>query len=171
MIRVGVFIIITAFLLVFTLRRRHGHRFYRFFAFESLLGIVLMNAPDWFREPYSPTHLVSWGFLACSLLLAIHGFTLLKRMGAPEGDFESTTRLITAGAYRYIRHPLYCTLLLGGVGAFLKRPTWVGLWILGILAGFLYATARIEERGNVERFGESYREYMKRTKMFIPYLV
>ncbi len=171
MIRLGVFIILTAIFLVFTLRRPHRHRFCRFFAFESLLGLVLMNAPDWFRDPYSPAQLVSWVFLAGSLLLAVHGFRLLRIVGEPEADLENTTRLVTVGAYRYIRHPLYCTLLIGGVGALLKRPTWLGFWLFILLVGFVYATARIEERENVRRFGEIYQEYMEHTKMFLPYLV
>jgi protein-S-isoprenylcysteine O-methyltransferase Ste14 len=171
MIRLGVFIILTIFLLVFTLLRPHRHRFYRFLAFESFLGVVFMNAPDWFRDPYSLTQLASWFFLVCSLLLAIHGFRLLRTVGTPDNDIENTTNLVSVGAYRYIRHPLYCTLLLGGLGAILKRPTWLGFLILSILAGFVYATAKVEELENIERFGETYREYMKRTKMFIPYLL
>lgn len=171
MIRLAVFVILMTFLLGFTLRRPHRHRFYRFFAFVSLLGLVLVNAPSWFRDPYSPTQLVSWLFLACSLLLAAHGFWLLRIVGAPEGDFESTTCLVTVGAYRYIRHPLYCSILLGGVGAFFKSPTWLGLGLLGTLAAFVYATAKIEEGENIKRFGGTYQEYMERTKMFFPYLV
>ena len=75
------------------------------------------------------------------------------------------------GAYRYIRHPLYCTLLLGGAGAFLKHPTWLGFWILSLLVVFVYATSRIEEFENLEKFGGTYEKYMQRTKMFLPYLV
>jgi len=32
--------------------RTHG--FFRFFAFECLLGLVLLNADYWFRRPFSP---------------------------------------------------------------------------------------------------------------------
>ena len=171
MIRAGLFIILTVLLAFFTLSRPHPHRFPRFFAFESLMGLVLVNAPDWFTKPYSPSHLASWFFLACSLLLAIHGFWLLRVIGAPDRDFEDTTRLVTVGAYRYIRHPLYCSLLVGGIGAFLKRPTWFGLCLFGVSAVFIYVTARVEESENVKRFGEAYREYMRHTRMFLPYIV
>jgi protein-S-isoprenylcysteine O-methyltransferase Ste14 len=130
-----------------------------------------MNAPDWFRDSYSPVQLISWVFLACSLLLAVHGFRLLRMVGDPEGDFENTTRLVTVGAYRYIRHPLYCSILLGGTGAFFKQPTWLGLGLFSVVVAFVYATARVEEGENIKRFGEAYQEYMERTKMFLPYLV
>jgi protein-S-isoprenylcysteine O-methyltransferase Ste14 len=35
---------------------------------------------------------------------------------------------------------------------------------------FLLATAKVEESENVRYFGTAYAEYMKRTKMFIPFL-
>jgi len=35
---------------------------------------------------------------------------------------------------------------------------------------FLYVTARVEERENIERFGEQYRQYMKKSRMFIPFI-
>jgi protein-S-isoprenylcysteine O-methyltransferase Ste14 len=92
-------------------------------------------------------------------------------VGDPEGDFENTTRLVTVGAYRYIRHPLYCSILLGGTGAFFKQPTWLGLGLFSVVVAFVYATARVEEGENIKRFGEAYQEYMERTKMFLPYLV
>jgi protein-S-isoprenylcysteine O-methyltransferase Ste14 len=112
----------------------------------------------------------SWVFLASSLVLAIHGFRLLHIAGAPEGDIEDTTQLVTTGVYRYIRHPLYCSLLLGGVGAFLKDPSLLGFLLLIILLAFVYATARVEERDNLKRFGSAYRLYMEKTKMYIPFL-
>ena len=170
MIRLGVFTILSILLLTFTLSRPHRHRFYRFFAFESLLGLVLLNTDTWFRDPFSSIHLFSWIFLASSLVLAIHGFRLLNIDGSPEGDIEDTTQLVTTGAYRYIRHPLYCSLLLGGVGAFLKGPSLLGFLLLIILLAFVYATARVEERDNLKRFGSAYRSYMDKTKMYIPFL-
>jgi protein-S-isoprenylcysteine O-methyltransferase Ste14 len=35
---------------------------------------------------------------------------------------------------------------------------------------FLIATAKADERECIRFFGVSYQEYMKRTKMFIPYI-
>jgi len=170
MVRLAIFLILSVVLLAFTLRRPYSHRFYRFFAFESLLALILLNTDSWFRDPFSSLLLVSWLFLAGSLVLALHGFRLLRRLGAPERDIEDTTQLVTSGAYRYIRHPLYCSLVLLGVGALLKEPSLFGLLLFALLSIFVYATARVEERDNVVRFGSAYQEYMEETKMFIPYL-
>jgi len=110
-------------LLTFTLKRPHQHRFPRFFALESLLGLVLLNIDSWFQNPWSLRQLTSWVFLSGSLILAIHGFWLLYFAGSPKGDFEDTSQSVTIGVYRYIRHPLYITFILCSVGAFLKDPS------------------------------------------------
>ena len=160
----------TALLLGFTLARSHPYRFPRFLAFESILSLIFLNARVWFLAPLSWQQLLSWFFLAGSLLLAGWGFILIKARGAPEGDFEDTTRLITTGVYRFVRHPLYSSLIFFALGAFLKEPAWIsGFLVLTTVVGVVL-TAGIEERHNLERFGEEYQNYMKRTKRFIPYL-
>jgi len=171
LIQLVIFIVLSLLLLVFTLKRPHRHRFYRYFAFVSFLGIVLLNVDVWFRNPFSAVQIMSWLFLASSILIAIHGFRMLRLVGSPEGDIENTTELLTRGAYKYIRHPIYCSLLLGGVGAFLKDPSLPGIIILLLLFSFVFATAKVEENKNIERFGEAYRAYVKQTKMFIPFLL
>ena len=83
---------------------------------------------------------------------------------------EKTTRLVTTGAFRYIRHPLYSSLLLLAWGVFFKNPSWAGICLALGATAFLVATAMVEEAENLLYFGPVYREYMRRTKMFIPYL-
>ncbi|NIM49036.1 MAG: isoprenylcysteine carboxylmethyltransferase family protein, partial [Gemmatimonadales bacterium] len=139
MIRLAIFILFSVLLLVFTLRRTHEHRFPRFFAFVSFIGLVLLNVDSWFRDPLSPVQLVSWILLASSLVLVVHGFWLLQVAGSPKGDIEETTRLVTMGAYRYIRHPIYCSLLPGGAGVLLKDPSPVAVALF--LASFVFIVA------------------------------
>jgi protein-S-isoprenylcysteine O-methyltransferase Ste14 len=85
-------------------------------------------------------------------------------------DFERTTELVTVGVFRYIRHPLYSSLLFLAWGVFFKHPSWVGLFLAGIATFFLTMTARIEEAENMAFFGTAYESYMKQTRMFIPFL-
>ncbi len=164
------FALFTMALLGFTLRRPYAHRWFRFIAFECVLALVFLQSDRWFTDPLRAIQLISWFTLMGSLALAIHGFYLLQVRGAPEGDIEKTTILITSGAYQFIRHPLYASLLLFGIGALLKHVTVVASMILVGLVLAVYATARVEERANLERFGEAYRNYLRRTKMFIPYI-
>jgi len=165
-----VWVLFSLVLLGFTLSRPHPYRFSRFLAFDSLLGLIFFNAKVWFIDPFSTLRELSWLFLVGSLLLAVHAFFLIKTRGNPEGDLEDTTSLIMIGAYRYIQHPLYTSLLLLSLGAFLKDPSIPAGCLLATTFLGVYLTARIEERHNLARFGEEYKQYSKRTKSFIPYL-
>jgi len=157
-------------LLGFTLARSHPYRFPRFMAFESILSLIFLNGGAWFRDPFSPRQILSWVCLISSLLLVSAGFFLIKTKGDPEGDFEDTTSLITTGIYKFIRHPLYASLFLFGLGAFLKGPSWLGFGLVFTTGLGVYLTARIEESFNLARFGNDYQVYMKRTKRFIPFI-
>lgn len=162
------------------LRQPRSHGFFRFFAFEAILGLVVLNSPVWFHGPFEPVQLLSWALLVASLFLVAHGFSLLRRLGRPSTPdpgspvfrVENTASLVTSGAYRFIRHPLYASLLYLAWGAALKSLTPVSL-ALGLVATVaLVATAKVEEAENVRRFGDAYRDYMARTRwLFIPFLV
>jgi protein-S-isoprenylcysteine O-methyltransferase Ste14 len=83
---------------------------------------------------------------------------------------EKTTKLVTVGVYRYIRHPAYSSLLFLGWGAFFKQPSLLGYSLAVLITFFLTMTARMEEKENITYFGEAYKDYMKKTKMFIPFV-
>lgn len=153
-----------------SLRNWRSHGFYRFFAFEAILGLVLLNVRRWFTDPFAVHQIASWLLLSLSLLLAVHGFYLLAVAGKPKGHIEDTTALVKVGAYRYIRHPLYSSLLLLAWGVFLKDPSLLGGVVALVASVALVATARVEEAENLQRFGEDYAAYMKTTKMFVPFL-
>ena len=161
-----------------SLRDVRSHGFFRFFAWESILALILLNLDYWFHEPLRLHQIISWFLLFVSLFLAIHGFQLLRLVGKPDDKrndpslvgIEKTTELVTVGAYRYIRHPLYSSLLFLSWGAFFKQPSLIGFCLAGIATFFLSMTAGIEEDENVRFFGATYQSYMKQTKMFIPFL-
>jgi len=161
-----------------SLRDFRSHGFYRFFAWEAILALFLLNVGYWFYQPFSLHQIIAWSLLVMSLFLVIHGFQLLRMVSKSARersdpalmDFERTTELVTVGAFRYIRHPLYSSLLFLTWGVFFKHPTWAGLILAGMAAFFLTMTARIEEAENKAFFGAAYETYMKQTRMFIPFL-
>lgn len=173
MLEVWIGIIATSVLLYWSRRsfsspRLHG--FYRTFAFQAILFLILLRLRTWFYDPFAWHQVFSWILLAGSLVLARHGFFLLKKVGRPDGRIENTTVLVRAGAYRWIRHPLYTSLLLLGWGVYFKKPDLVGFLLAVVASVFLYATAVVEERENLARFGASYTAYLQDTHRFIPYL-
>lgn len=78
--------------------------------------------------------------------------------------------LRTRGVYSVIRHPLYAFHLLEMLGFLLIRPNWVSL--LAIVPVVLSVAWRIaeEERMLLARYGDEYREYVKRTRRVVPFL-
>jgi len=150
-------------------RRYHG--IFRFISFECILILVLLNYPLWFKNPFEWHQLISWGLLGGSLLVATFGFYLFYRHGKPADGMEETTALITSGLYRYIRHPLYLSLILGGFGVMMKNLKLLSIVLALVNLIALYFTARVEEKEMFKRFGEDYEKYKTRTKMFIPFIL
>ena len=149
--------------------RRQGP--YRFVAFEGIAAIVLINYRPWFVDVLSPLQIVSFAALAISIYLALASFMLLKRVGKPIGHFENTTELVTTGLYRYLRHPMYGSLLFFAIGAYLKQPLyWPAALIFAIVVVALFLTTKAEEQDMMEAFGERYADYMKTTARFIPFV-
>jgi len=53
---------------------------------------------------------------------------------------------------------------------FFKSPSWLDIGLAILCTFFLVATSRVEERENIKYFGDEYVEYMKLTKMFVPFV-
>jgi protein-S-isoprenylcysteine O-methyltransferase Ste14 len=80
-------------------------------------------------------------------------------------------QLVQGGPYRHVRHPMYSAFFLIGIGFFLLSANWlVGVIYLGPLLVMYIARVSLEEKMMVERFGDSYRQYMKRTGRLWPRL-
>jgi protein-S-isoprenylcysteine O-methyltransferase Ste14 len=156
-----------------------SHGFSRFFAFEAILALIVLNAPHWFEHAFSAQQLVSWLLLVASAVLVVWGVVLLRRLGrsrpttqeSPVFEWENTESLVTTGVFRYIRHPMYSALLFLTWGALLKSVSITTLVVAGVATLAVAATAIAEEAENVARFGQAYRDYMKRTRRFVPYIV
>lgn len=162
-----------------SLRVLRSHGFYRFFAWEATLALILVNSRVWFSDPTSTLQIISWIFLFVSLIMVGQAVYQLRLAGKPGGRrqdeallaFEKTSALVTSGIYRYIRHPMYGSLLFLTWGAFLKEVTWPSVFLMAVATWFLVATAKADEGECIQYFGSSYEEYMRRTKMFIPWLL
>jgi protein-S-isoprenylcysteine O-methyltransferase Ste14 len=83
---------------------------------------------------------------------------------------RSEHALVTSGPYRYVRHPFYLMLLFFVVSGTLMAANWFFALIGAIEFSLLVARTRIEEAKLIERFGDDYRDYMRRTGRFVPRL-
>jgi hypothetical protein len=162
--------------------RPRSHGLVRFFAWECIIGLIVLNFRgfgEWFRDPLSARQLGSWFLLAFSLLPLGLGVHRLRTLGEPDASarrdptlfpIEQTTRLVTTGVYHYIRHPIYASLLFLTWGVFLKTPSRLGAGLAMAASVFVFATAVAEERENASYFGAAYEAYRRHTKRFIPFL-
>jgi protein-S-isoprenylcysteine O-methyltransferase Ste14 len=83
---------------------------------------------------------------------------------------KADPELITRGAYAYVRHPIYGGIFLAMLGSTLAE----GLgWLLptAVAGAYFFYSAKIEERLMGKRFPLRYPEYVKRTRMLIPFLL
>ena len=153
-----------------SLRKPGSHGFYRFFAWEAIWGMFLVNARGWFINQFAWYQIISWILLLTSLVPIISGVYMLRHAGKPTDALEATTQLVQSGIYRFIRHPLYASLLNLAWGIFFKSPSLLDGCIAGVATAFLYATARADEAECLVKFGEEYAGYMKKTRLFIPFV-
>jgi protein-S-isoprenylcysteine O-methyltransferase Ste14 len=180
--KIGTFLVISlalGYLSRKSLRHPRTHGFPRFFAWEAIVALFLLNVDFWFHDPFSIHQLVSWTLLAISLPLVVGGLYLLRRAGMPEAGrtepgligWEKTTQLVSRGVFRYIRHPMYSSLLFLAWGIFFKAPSWPGAGLVAAATLLLLLTARLEEAEDLRYFGAAYQDYMRRSWMFVPFLL
>jgi protein-S-isoprenylcysteine O-methyltransferase Ste14 len=142
-------------------------------ALAMFIGIVAwMIDPRWMA--WSSLPLPAWlrwlgiASLACSGILLTWTF---HNLGKNLTDTVVTRRehsLVTTGPYRYVRHPFYVTIALAFLGVSLATANWFVALAAAIPLGFLAARTRIEEEKLIERFGDDYRDYMRRVGRFVP---
>ena len=142
--------------------------------FSSIvLMVIYVVAPEqlvWAALPL----LAGWRWLGIGLGLV--GIFLLfwahralgKNLSAP-GVMKEEQLLVTAGPYKWVRHPMYTILFLFGIAYFLISANWfIGAVWIGWIVGTVASMIRDEEAALIEKFGDEYRGYMRRTGRFLP---
>ncbi len=93
---------------------------------------------------------------------ALHLGRALTPLPHPNG-----TGMTARGVYRWVRHPMYTSVLVGCAGVATARGS-LAVWVVtGILAAFFDAKTRLEEGLLVSTY-DGYSSYAARTGKFIP---
>jgi protein-S-isoprenylcysteine O-methyltransferase Ste14 len=79
-------------------------------------------------------------------------------------------RLSTSGLYKYVRHPMYTSVLLLSLGIAIDRGTIVHYLLVICLYALFYYKSIFEEQNLAARF-EEYPEYARKTPRFIPFTI
>lgn len=120
-----------------------------------------LKLPDWLR----------WFGAAigvATLPLLYWVFISIGKNITPTVATRKDHQLVTGGAYAWVRHPLYSV----GTLFFLALNLLVANWFVGLasIIGLTMILVRLpkEEASLIERFGDEYRAYIKRTGRLLP---
>jgi protein-S-isoprenylcysteine O-methyltransferase Ste14 len=133
--------------------------------------VYLIN-PNWMAwSKLGLPESLRWAGVGFGVLCVFGIYWLFSSIGSgitPTSGTRKEHKLVTNGIYRYIRHPLYTF----GSSLFISFGMMADSWFiatLGILTFILMAIRTPKEEANlIEKFGDEYREYMKRTGRFLP---
>lgn len=135
--------------------------------------VYLMN-PNWMAwSKIGLPEWVRWFGVGFGVLNTLGIYWLFSSIGSgitPTSATRKEHKLVTDGIYKYIRHPLYTFGSSMFVAFGMMADNWF-IALLGVLAfiGMAIRTPR-EEANLIEKFGDEYRDYMKRTGRFLPKL-
>jgi len=151
------------------LTRARDQSIFIIFTFEVLLIMLFLNIDFWLDDPFCLRQILSWISLALSIVFVLSGVIAFKKFGQPIEELKGP-HLITQGIFRFIRHPLYSSLIFLSVGILLKHIRISTLLLAAISIVLVTVTAVREEKSLKEKFGSIYDDYKKVTKRFIPFI-
>ncbi len=126
-----------------------------------------------FTGPIPRDSVLSWiGLTIFALGIALQSAAMwqLRSFYTVRLGVQKDQKLVTTGMYSRIRHPGYFSYLLSIAGIALSLSSLATL--IFIIPIILFLTSRIasEEKMLISEFGDSYREYMLKTRRLIPFL-
>lgn len=130
--------------------------------FGLLLGLA------WHALQAGRLQLAAWVLAAVSVALGVWALR-----ANPPGNFNIRPtphpegRLVLVGPYRWIRHPMYTAVLLGGMACAVAGNGPIGWLALGLLAAVLFGKSVLEERWMVRQH-PGYGAYRAGTARFVP---
>jgi protein-S-isoprenylcysteine O-methyltransferase Ste14 len=137
-----------------------------FLVFPSWVMFLSIPLPDWFR-------LIMVGIASLSILLTLWSWRTLGKnwvhcLDPSEFQHRKTTTLVTSGPYHYVRHPMYLGAFTFLIAQALVAANWLILLPALVTTTLFYMQIGKEEAMLIDRFGNQYREYMKKTPRLIP---
>jgi len=124
---------------------------------------------------FANPRLAFWTGILLLVAGAVLRRTCFRALGASftgEVRVRPDQQVVSVGPYRWVRHPAYTAGFLMIVGTALALGSWVGalLALLLVAVGYAYRV-RVEERALTTMLGPAYRDYARRTKRFIPFVL
>lgn len=117
-------------------------------------------------------YIIGYVFITIGLYLSLNALKELKDNwdNMMLYKIKQGHKLIKTGVYKYIRHPIYCAIILEIVGYEIIANSWLFLFFLVTSTIFLSLHSKNEEELLLKHFGDDYINYKNVTKKFIPYV-
>lgn len=135
-----------------------------------LMPLVVALGPltpgDW-RWPES--RFLAWALCAVGASFGVGGAWVLGRNRTIFPHPNEGSQLVRHGVYRFVRHPLYASLMWLSAGWSLAWESWPTLLAGLVLTVFLIFKSQREERWLRAHFPE-YTDYARYVRRFIPWL-
>jgi protein-S-isoprenylcysteine O-methyltransferase Ste14 len=111
-----------------------------------------------------PARGVGLSLVGVSIIPYLCSLRALRSRGTPKpGHHLETTRLVTSGIYRYVRHPMALAVFILGCGLMLLRLSPASIIAFTVLViCYKLLIQKDEEESLIEQFGEEYQAYRKR---------
>ena len=141
-------------------------------AFYAMLFVWLLRSevPGWTRIPLAPG--VRWAAVAlvpAAVAVFAWSFASIGEQYRGGVGLHARHRLVTTGAYRFTRHPLYLSFILLMLLAACVSANWIiGVSGLGLVALIALIRIPIEERELAGRFPEAWPAYHAKTGRLLP---
>jgi protein-S-isoprenylcysteine O-methyltransferase Ste14 len=133
-----------------------------------LMAVLALAGPLLPGAGRSPTFGVTGGLLmSIGGVFGLAGVIALGRHTTPFIRPGNQTRLVCHGIYRWVRHPLYASVLWTALGWAVFWLSWPAMVLTLVLALLLHFKSLREEQWLTEQFPE-YADYRTRTKRFLP---
>ena len=131
--------------------------------------VVWVGDSFFLRKSTFLADVVPLGIRLVILVLSLMTATLLFRSGHVVVSHEHRpTDIVSTGAFRYVRHPLYLGCLLFYMGLAVSTVSLFSLALLVLIFVFYNYIAGYEEKLLVQSFGERYSSYKKNTGKWMP---
>lgn len=145
-----------------------------FLSYAQFIVVLQLAGLSLFPKPQFPIIIQVLAILVCftGLVVCIAARRTLGKNWTNAKDYKnsSTAHLVSSGIYSYIRHPIYLGLSLVFTGSEILANSYL-IILLPLLYFWFYNQAKKEEGLLLVRFGKQYKNYLSKTKMFLPYLI
>ena len=138
-------------------------------------GLVLyLLSPPWWTWTFIPLgEWIQWSGIIIALfpiffLIWVHRH--LDKQWSIALELQEDHKLITTGPYRYVRHPMYLGIFTYTIGLMMISLDVLVILFFAFTIWVNYRRIPREEQMLIQKFGDEYLEYIKRSGRLLPQL-